>query len=151
MITLELVHHTSWDDWFNDLVKRTEEHSNSIDVSYQLIKLFKNYEQTYNHHAYWIRDQVGSYIGSLWYETSFDGTAHLHDIFIEPEFRNKGYGRAAIYTVINELATAGKDQGRDYHLTLTVREDNERAIKLYEELGFNWTARVGELKITSKS
>ena len=58
-------------------------------------------------------------------------TANLHDIYVSAEARSKGVGR----TMIGMLEDRARRQGCG-KLTLEVTSTNEKAQKLYRELGF---------------
>ena len=55
----------------------------------------------------------------------------MEDVFVEEQFRGKGYGEKLAKTVIEEAKKHGC-----YKLTCTSRFSNERAHKLYEKVGF---------------
>ena len=60
-----------------------------------------------------------------------DAVAHVTQICVLPSLRRRGLGRVLLSHCIAELARAGWDA-----LTLTVTESNNRAVALYNELGF---------------
>ncbi len=56
---------------------------------------------------------------------------NIHDVIVSSKYRGKGVGRALLNTIIkraNEIGCA--------KITLEVREDNHKAQKLYNSLGF---------------
>jgi ribosomal-protein-alanine N-acetyltransferase len=57
--------------------------------------------------------------------------AHVTTIAVSPEHRGKGIGRALMRSLLTTAAALGMSCA-----TLEVRVSNERAIKLYESLGF---------------
>jgi ribosomal-protein-alanine N-acetyltransferase len=57
--------------------------------------------------------------------------AHVTTIAVSPEMRGKGIGRALMERVLADAASFGMTCA-----TLEVRISNEKAIKLYESLGF---------------
>lgn len=57
--------------------------------------------------------------------------ASIDDVFVEPEHRNLGVGRA----LIGSVRTWAKDRGAD-GISLQVAAANERARKFYREMGF---------------
>jgi len=76
-------------------------------------------------------------VGTSW--MTFDGRRiHLHHIGVLPEYRNKGYGK---WLTRLSLEYAKK---KGYQIKLEVREDNEKAIGMYRELGFQ---RLGDYDI----
>ncbi len=56
---------------------------------------------------------------------------NIHDLAVIPAFREKGVGRALFFEAENRAIRRGCCK-----LTLEVREDNVRALSLYERLGF---------------
>lgn len=59
------------------------------------------------------------------------GTAYLFDFVIDSGVRGKGYGRLFLEEVLNSLKAEGVST-----VELSVAPENQRAIDLYEELGF---------------
>jgi ribosomal-protein-alanine N-acetyltransferase len=59
------------------------------------------------------------------------GEAHVMTIAVEPEHRGRGIGTRLMLAVTR----SGLDAGAE-HLTLEVRDSNERALRLYERFGF---------------
>ncbi len=60
-----------------------------------------------------------------------DSFGFLEDVFVEEQFRGKGYGEKITAAVIEEARKRGC-----YKLICTSRFSNEKAHKLYEKLGF---------------
>jgi predicted GNAT family acetyltransferase len=58
-------------------------------------------------------------------------TAHVTDIYVRPEARNKGIGRALLAAVLEPARAAGLE-----HVSLEVLIRNSDARRLYERLGF---------------
>jgi ribosomal protein S18 acetylase RimI-like enzyme len=58
-------------------------------------------------------------------------TAHVTDIYVRPDARNKGIGRALLAAVLEPARAAGLD-----HVSLEVLIRNSDARRLYERLGF---------------
>jgi ribosomal protein S18 acetylase RimI-like enzyme len=58
-------------------------------------------------------------------------TAHVTDLYVRPEARNKGFGRALLAELIEPARAAGLD-----HVSLEVLLRNADARRLYERLGF---------------
>ena len=79
-------------------------------------------------------------LGQVTIETSveWDGVEHVGilGILVHPSYRNLGVGRALMEEVIVEAARRGKKK-----ITLSVFHTNPRAIRLYEDLGFEITGR----------
>ena len=85
-------------------------------------------------------------IGYLWYSHN-DKSDHafICDFFILEYYRNKGYGMASFVVLEKVLLEGGIGQIR-----LRVAYTNDRALKLYKEMGFNVTGinMIKRLKIT---
>jgi len=60
----------------------------------------------------------------------------VDDVFVQEEYRNKGYGREVVREAIQFALTEGVDS-----VELTVNEDNEIARNLYNKLGFVETTK----------
>jgi ribosomal protein S18 acetylase RimI-like enzyme len=58
-------------------------------------------------------------------------TAHITDIYVRPEVRNKGIGRALLTEILEPARAAGLN-----HVSLEVLITNSDARRLYERLGF---------------
>lgn len=77
------------------------------------------------YYAYLIDDKIVAYISTV-----FDGEViEILNICVDVEYQNKGIGFKLINYVLNELRDASR-------AILDVRKSNERAIHLYEKLGF---------------
>ena len=72
-------------------------------------------------------ETVAGYVGS---QSVLDG-ADMMNVAVHPEFRRRGIAR----DLVNALVDALKEKGIK-SLTLEVRQSNEAAIALYEQLGF---------------
>ena len=71
-------------------------------------------------------------IGYLWHSIKkSDKTTFIYDFYIFPEHRNNGYGTLAIQALETQMASAGVEQ-----IKLRVAYQNQRALKLYQEVGF---------------
>jgi ribosomal protein S18 acetylase RimI-like enzyme len=74
-------------------------------------------------------------IGYLWYELLNNGeTVFILDFVVFDKFRGMGYGTAALNALEKQLSQAGVEQ-----IKLRVAHNNQRALKLYEKVGFNIT------------
>ena len=78
------------------------------------------------------------YIGSVWLEKNADDDFAVLGIFIaDKNFRNKGIGKTAIEKIIHkDLRNMNTKK-----LLLRVREENERAIRCYKNVGFTENRR----------
>ncbi len=70
-------------------------------------------------------------IGFIWYEIN-NTIAHIYDIFIYKNYRNKGYGKETLLKLQSEF----KKQHIKY-IELNVFSHNQRAIEFYQKLNFN--------------
>ena len=57
--------------------------------------------------------------------------SYVSDIYVKPAHRRQGVGRLLLQTILEYLRSVGST-----HVRLAVWDKNERAIKLYRELGF---------------
>ncbi|MFD1020716.1 GNAT family N-acetyltransferase [Thalassobacillus hwangdonensis] len=76
-------------------------------------------------------------IGYMWYainSTEPSPHAYLYEIFINPEFRGKGFGTEAMRLCMKEIEQKGIDD-----VWLHVFGHNHGALKLYQQLGFETT------------
>ena len=74
-------------------------------------------------------------IGYLWYKFLDNGeTVFILDFVLFDNFRGLGYGKAALIALEEQLFQSGVEQ-----IKLRVAFDNNRALRLYERLGFNIT------------
>ncbi len=71
--------------------------------------------------------QVVGYIGAH----NVLGEVYITNVAVFPKGRGKGYGKALVKFLINEM----KKENADF-VTLEVRKSNETAISLYEKAGF---------------
>lgn len=80
-------------------------------------------------------------VGGLWtsgHNFGFGTTLYLRHLFVDPEFRRRGYARAALRT----LAGLGADCHALSGLALAVHDGNHAAESLYRGLGFRPFARL---------
>ncbi|MCF8218592.1 MAG: GNAT family N-acetyltransferase [Bacteroidales bacterium] len=78
-----------------------------------------------------IMEQDNTIIGTSW--MTFDGRRlHLHHIAVLPEYQNLGYGKL----LTKKSILFAKEKG--YQIKLEVHKKNTKAIKLYEQLGFEY-------------
>lgn len=67
--------------------------------------------------------------GGFW---KIEYEAHLMNLAVHPDFRNKGYGRRILHYICTQI-----DCTNITKILLEVRKSNEAAIKLYESEGFS--------------
>jgi len=71
-------------------------------------------------------------VGYLWHSiNAVDKSSFIYDFFISNEYRGLGYGTQAISALEKKLQEVGVTQ-----IKLRVAYQNERALKLYQEVGF---------------
>lgn len=78
-------------------------------------------------------DSDGHTIGYLWISIS-ETVAWVYDIYLQPEWRGKGYGKASLEAIQRELTQDGVTE-----IGLRVAANNPRAKALYKSLGFEVT------------
>ncbi len=82
-----------------------------------------------------IEEGVGNRIGYLWYKClDNEQTVFILDFIIFEDYRGLGYGKAALIALEERLSNSGVEQ-----VKLRVAYENNRALRLYEKLGFNVT------------
>lgn len=85
-------------------------------------------------------------VGYLWHSIDHaDDSTFIYDFYVSDECRGRGFGRQAIAVLEGHLQVLGVAQ-----IKLRVAYHNERALKLYEELGFaitgfNMSKKLGSL------
>lgn len=80
-------------------------------------------------------EQGSMVVGYLWLSINTDGgTAFISDFFVKEEYRNQGYGKQAMTALETFLVSQ-----RIRQIKLRVAYHNQRALKLYQEIGFNIT------------
>ena len=77
---------------------------------------------------------VGFLLGGY---TSIPRQAHILSIAIKPSFRGRGFGRRILVHFLEKTKVLGYTS-----IKLEVQVDNDKAIKLYEELGFKIETRI---------
>jgi ribosomal protein S18 acetylase RimI-like enzyme len=80
-----------------------------------------------------IAEEEGSAVGFVFCALGDRGrkTAHVTDIYVRPDARNKGIGRALLAGILEPARAAGLE-----HASLEVLVNNSDARRLYERLGF---------------
>lgn len=77
-------------------------------------------------------DEQLKHVGYLWHSiNAADKSAYISDFFVFNEYRGLGYGTLAISAFERQLQEIGINQ-----IKLRVAYQNERALKLYQEVGF---------------
>ncbi|MFC2077915.1 GNAT family N-acetyltransferase [Candidatus Bipolaricaulota bacterium] len=100
-------------------------------------QLLPNGKDTPEHVFRTAQDEEGQDVAFVWFG-SLPGQPPeiklLFDIYVEPVHRRNGYAREILTAMLDELAAEGV---RD--VFLNARGDNEPALALYEQLGFDRT------------
>ncbi|MGB5445176.1 MAG: GNAT family N-acetyltransferase [Psychromonas sp.] len=96
-----------------------------------LLRSFPNGLETHDQELLCIESD-SELVGYLWHSINTDGkSTFIYDFFIFSNSRNKGYGKLAISALESQLKSIGIEQ-----IKLRVAYQNERALKLYQEVGF---------------
>lgn len=121
------------DDYSREIV---ENYGHSLDraielANQDLFRSFPNGLET-NDHALLCVESGSELVGYLWHSiNAADKSTFIYDFFIFPNFRNNGYGKLAISVLESQLKSVGIEQ-----IKLRVAYQNQRALKLYQEIGF---------------
>ncbi|HSW71344.1 MAG TPA: ribosomal protein S18-alanine N-acetyltransferase [Gammaproteobacteria bacterium] len=78
----------------------------------------------------WVLEQENKIIGFVIYSIRED-ESHLLNIGVQPQFQRKGFGRQLLQHILSIIK-----QESAKIIYLEVRESNQRAIRLYEKMGF---------------
>lgn len=101
----------------------------------ELVKLNKNFGISVN-------GKLASFAGIHAYSEEYQVAAVAH-VTTHPDFRNKGYGKKVVNTLINDL----KDKIE--FIGLNVKVNNSSAINCYRKLGFKESGRFISCEITN--
>ncbi|GGB21891.1 GNAT family N-acetyltransferase [Agarivorans gilvus] len=125
------------DDYSKEI---SENYGHSMDVAIQLAETelnccFPNGVETAAHSLLCIEITVNhkpQLLGYLWHSPNQnDSATFIYDFYISSEYRGLGYGTQVISELEKQLLAQGIKQ-----IKLRVAYHNERALKLYKELGF---------------
>lgn len=128
------------DDYSKEIAQN---YGHKIDLAIELAKkdLFRCFPNglTQNGHSLLcIDNEINGqivFVGYLWYSVSLsDKSTFIYDFYISPPYRSLGYGTEAMTMLEKQLMAQGINQ-----IKLRVAYQNERALKLYKEVGFNIT------------
>ncbi|PTB33922.1 GNAT family N-acetyltransferase [Photobacterium phosphoreum] len=96
-----------------------------------LLRSFPNGLETNDHELLCI-ESGSELVGYLWHSINGnDKSTFIYDFFIFSNCRNNGYGKLAITAFELQLKSIGIEQ-----IKLRVAYHNQRALKLYQEVGF---------------
>ncbi|PWQ96175.1 GNAT family N-acetyltransferase [Leucothrix arctica] len=126
-------------DYFIDDYSReiAENYGHSMDraielANQDLLRSFPNGLETNDHELLCIESD-SELIGYLWHSiNTSDKSTFIYDFFIFSSSRNHGYGKSAISALESQLKSIGIEQ-----IKLRVAYQNQRALKLYQEVGFS--------------
>ncbi|MFT5807168.1 MAG: ribosomal protein S18 acetylase RimI-like enzyme [Moritella dasanensis] len=129
-------------DYFIDDYSReiAENYGHSMDkavalAEQDLIRCFPNGLETNEHDLLCLEFKSGvesEVVGYLWHSIKVsDKSTFIYDFFIFSNHRNNGYGKLAIQALESQLQTIGIEQ-----IKLRVAYQNQRALKLYQAVGF---------------
>ncbi|WP_461865506.1 ribosomal protein S18-alanine N-acetyltransferase [Thermococcus sp.] len=90
-----------------------------------------------NPDTFLVAEYNGRVVGYVMAYLRPDLEGHIMSIAVDPEYRGNGIGKVLMIEVIERLIKKGAK-----YIGLEVRVSNERAIKLYERLGFRKVKRV---------
>jgi len=90
-----------------------------------------------NPDTFLVAEYNGKVVGYVMAYLKPDLEGHVMSIAVDPLYRGNGIGKALMISVINKLIKRGAK-----YIGLEVRVSNERAIKLYEGLGFRKVKRI---------
>ncbi|KAB0464275.1 GNAT family N-acetyltransferase [Vibrio kanaloae] len=137
------------DDYSQEIAKN---YGYSIELSIELAKkelqrCFPNGFEANEHSLLCIDAEVDGQlnrVGYLWHSmNATDHSTFIYDFFVFGEYRCLGYGTQAISALEKQLQELGINQ-----IKLRVAYQNERALKLYQEVGFvitgfNMSKKIG--------
>lgn len=134
------------DDYSHEIA-RNYGHSmeKSIELAKQdLLRCFPHGLET-NEHELLCIESDSNLVGYLWHSIKpSEKSTFIYDFFIFSNSRNNGYGKLAIKALEGQLLSAGIEQ-----IKLRVAYHNERALKLYQDVGFAITGYNMSKKIVS--
>ncbi|MCC4859807.1 MULTISPECIES: GNAT family N-acetyltransferase [Vibrio] len=128
------------DDYSQEIARN---YGHSLDVAVKLAKKdlhrsFPNGLEGNEHSLLCIDAEVDGerkLVGYLWHSVNIgDKSTFIYDFFISNDHRGQGYGTQSISALETQLLAIGINQ-----IKLRVAYHNERALKLYKEVGFEVT------------
>lgn len=134
------------DDYSHEIAKN---YGHSMEKAIELAKqdlteCFPNGFET-NDHALLCIEVGAEVVGYLWHSVkNSDKSTFIYDFFVFPDYRNNGYGTLAIAALESQLKPMGIEQ-----IKLRVAYHNQRALKLYQDVGFSISGYNMLKKITS--
>ena len=97
-----------------------------------------------SHHFYRVKDEKNVTVGWIWFELVSEGeSSFLVYIFIEPEYRGRGFAGEVLKLFEQESKKLGAKQ-----IVLFVFKINKSAIRLYEKSGYKIADEVSSYEAT---
>jgi len=139
---MTLAEYPDYCDYFIDDYSReiAENYGHAMDRAIELaeqdlIRSFPNGLETNEHDLLCLefKSESGSeVVGYLWHSIKIsDKSTFIYDFFIFSDQRSNGYGKLAIKALESQLQAIGIEQ-----IKLRVAYQNQRALKLYQDVGF---------------
>jgi len=143
---MTLAEYPAYCDYFIDDYSReiAENYGHTMDRAIELaeqdlIRCFPNGLETNEHDLLCLElksesesESGAEVVGYLWHSIKIsDKSTFIYDFFIFSNQRNNGYGKLAIKALESQLQALGIEQ-----IKLRVAYHNQRALKLYQDVGF---------------
>lgn len=93
------------------------------------------------------KEIVGFIAGNIsYYDKKIEKTVmNIHELVVKPNYRSKGIGSYLIYEFIKRAKNKNKQRNKKIdHVILWVGENNQKAKKLYENIGFYTIDKVNK-------
>jgi ribosomal protein S18 acetylase RimI-like enzyme len=122
----------SWENTYKEILAK-EQLEYMLDMMYSKQEISKHINDNFNYHYYLIFDEeLNNNVGFIGFENNYDGkTTKLHRIYLLPETKGKGFGKAALNYLKNQINEVGNNR-----IILAVNKQNE-AKQFYESQGFS--------------
>jgi ribosomal protein S18 acetylase RimI-like enzyme len=91
-------------------------------------------EKEISENIFYVIEKNGKVVGDIAYQMKEDDHVYISGLAIAKEFQGQGIARQAVKMILEQLKDVKK-------IDLVTHPENDKAIKLYEELGFK---KVGE-------
>lgn len=122
----------SWENTYKEILSN-EQLEYMLDMMYSKQEISKHINDYFNYHYYLIFDEeLNNNVGFIGFENNYDGkTTKLHRIYLLPETKGKGFGKAALNYLKNQINEVGNNR-----IILAVNKQNG-AKQFYESQGFS--------------
>lgn len=135
--------HRSLNDYANDIARsglmNPEKARQDAEASFA--RHLPRGAETLNHYMYVVVADKKD-VGFLWWGKRDEGQAWIYEIYVQPEFRGQGLGRATLQAFREDAEAKGFNQ-----LALHVFGFNEAARALYRSFGFSETSVTMAMKL----